>query len=128
MVVVGGVVVTQDTCSLNSPKRVLQPCFQFPLTLMLTLQTRTAMQVDWQDAQTDIILFVRSEAAGMVTGKQGRTLLTILTAQTDFLLRLSLFLISGNLLQVLGTRCRNTVFLPVCSIHSDHPSRHSHCM
>ena len=32
MVVVGGVVVTQDTCSLNSPKRVLQPCFHFPLT------------------------------------------------------------------------------------------------
>ena len=29
------------------------------------------MQVDWQDAQADIILFVRSEAAGMVTGKQG---------------------------------------------------------
>lgn len=34
-------------------------------------QLSTAMQVDWQDAQTDIILFVRSEAAGMVTGKQG---------------------------------------------------------
>lgn len=29
------------------------------------------MQIDWQDAQADVILFVRSEAAGMVTGKQG---------------------------------------------------------
>lgn len=29
------------------------------------------MQVDWQDAQADVIVFVRSEAAGMVTGKQG---------------------------------------------------------
>ena len=32
IVVVGGVVVTQDTPSLNSPKHVLEPCFQFPLT------------------------------------------------------------------------------------------------
>lgn len=29
------------------------------------------MQVDWQDASADVIVFVRSEAAGMVTGKQG---------------------------------------------------------
>ncbi|CAK9047248.1 Cell cycle serine/threonine-protein kinase CDC5/MSD2 [Durusdinium trenchii] len=34
-------------------------------------QLSTAMQVDWQDAQADVIVFVRSEAAGMVTGKQG---------------------------------------------------------
>ena len=36
-----------------------------------TCFSRTAMQIDWQDAQADVILFVRSEAAGMVTGKQG---------------------------------------------------------
>ncbi|CAJ1338578.1 unnamed protein product [Effrenium voratum] len=34
-------------------------------------QLSTAMQVEWQDAQADILVFVRSEAAGMVTGKQG---------------------------------------------------------
>ena len=89
------------------------------------------MQVDWQDAQTDIILFVRSEAAGMVTGKQGRT---SLTAQTDFLLCVSLLLNGGNLLHVLGTDCCNAdiryrpiIFLSVCSMHSDHRSRRSHC-
>lgn len=38
---------------------------------VLASNPRTAMQVDWQDAQADVIVFVRSEAAGMVTGKQG---------------------------------------------------------
>ena len=35
------------------------------------------MQVEWQDAQADILVFVRSEAAGMVTGKQGASKLEI---------------------------------------------------
>ena len=35
-------------------------------------ELRTAMHMDWQDAEADTVLLVRADAAGMVTGKQGR--------------------------------------------------------